>query len=79
VRIRRWQPYQNPAGTMLGYLEMPSGMIVNDSKSERQLDRDGNPRTDANGQALYSQIVEFRDRVIEAIRQHDPGALEDGL
>jgi DNA-binding cell septation regulator SpoVG len=52
-----------------------------------QLDRDGQPRLDANGRQTYSKIVEFRDRktadkfrdqVMEAVRQQHPEALAEG-
>jgi hypothetical protein len=34
VKIRRFTPYRNAAGTLLGFLsiEMPSGLILNDAK-----------------------------------------------
>jgi hypothetical protein len=34
AKIRRWQPFRNPAGTMLGFLSvaLPSGLIINDAK-----------------------------------------------
>jgi hypothetical protein len=80
ARIRRWQPFRNPAGTMLGYLsaELPSGMIVNDCRlmigpsgkpwiaipSAKQVNKDGSTRLDARGRQTYSQIVEFRSRAL---------------
>ena len=92
-RIGKFTPFQNAAGTLLGFvtIELPSGLILNDCKlmvgpqgrrwigmpAVKQLDRDGNPRFDANGKPLWNQIVEFRDRavrdrfnraVIEALR-----------
>ena len=78
VKIRRWQSFQNPAGTMLGFVsvEMSSGLVINDCKlmvgpngrrwvampSVKQFDRDGAARVDANGRPTYSQIVEFARR-----------------
>jgi DNA-binding cell septation regulator SpoVG len=75
VKIRRWQSFQNPAGTMPGFVsvEMSSGLVINDCKlmvgpndrrwvampSVKQFDRDGAARLDANGRPTYSQIVEF--------------------
>jgi SpoVG len=78
-------------------VELASGLILHDLRlmagkngfwiampAQRQLDRDGTPRTDANGRALYTQIVEFRDRstadrfaamVLALIREKHPGAL----
>lgn len=34
AKLRRWAPYRNPAGTMLGFLsvELASGLIINDLK-----------------------------------------------
>jgi hypothetical protein len=52
--------------------------------SQKQLDRDGNPRLDANGKPVFNQIIEFRDRatadrfsamVIDLIRGAHSGAL----
>lgn len=99
AKIRRWQPFRNPAGTILGYLdiELPSGMITNSCKlmvgqngkpwvampSERQLDRDGNPRLDTNGKQLWTSIIGFasraaRDRfnelVLAALQHQHPDA-----
>ena len=102
AKIKRWQPARNAAGTVLGYLdvELPSGMVINGSKlmvgpngkhwvampSERQLDRDGNRRLDANGKQLWSPIVEFATRdarvrfnelILAALRRQHPGALDE--
>src|SRR5262249_27459608 len=76
--IRRWQPYRNPSGTMLGYLsvELPSGLVINDAKlmmgpqgalwiampSQKRVDRDGNPAVGQDGKQSYSQFVEFANR-----------------
>jgi hypothetical protein len=78
VKIRRWQPFRNPAGTVLGFLsiELPSGLIINDAKlmigqagkhwialpAIKQTGKDGEPRLDANGKQLWSLIVEFATR-----------------
>ena len=100
ARIRRWQPYRNSAGTMCGYLDvqLPSGMTINGCKlmvgpngkcwvampSERQVDKDGNPRLDAHSKQIWSPVVEFancasadrfRDLVLEALRRDYPNAL----
>jgi DNA-binding cell septation regulator SpoVG len=80
IKISKWTPFRNPAGTMLGFLsvELPSGMIVNDLKlmvgqkgrrwialpSVKQLDKEGQPRLDINGKATWSAIVDFRNREI---------------
>jgi hypothetical protein len=78
AKIRRWQPHRNPAGTVLGYLDvqLPSGMIVNGCKlmvgpagkhwiappSQQQTNKDGSPKLDPNGKPIWSQTVEFVDR-----------------
>jgi DNA-binding cell septation regulator SpoVG len=88
------------SGSLLAFLsvETASGMIIHDCRlmagrngpwvampSKPQLDRDGNPRLDANGRQAYSPIVEFanratadkfRDLVIEALRREFPEALD---
>ena len=98
AKILRFTPHQ--AGSMRGFLsvEMPSGLIINDLKlmigptgkpwlampSQKQLDRDGNPRLDANGKQTYTQFVEFASRsaadrfrhlVLDALRLEHPEAL----
>ena len=37
VKIRRWSPYRNDAGTILGYLdlELPSGLVINQCRLMR--------------------------------------------
>ena len=78
AKIRRWQPFRNPAGTVLGFLsiELPSGLVINDAKlmvgpagkhwialpAIKQTGKDGEPRLDANGKQLWSLIVEFATR-----------------
>ena len=98
AKILRFTPHQ--VGSMLAFLsvELPSGMIVNDLKlmigptgkpwlampSQKQVDRDGNPRLDANGKQTYTQFVEFASRsaadrfrhlVLAALRLEHPEAL----
>ena len=98
AKILRFTPHQ--AGSMLAFLsiELPSGMIVNDLKlmigpagkpwlampSQKQVDRDGSPRLDANGKQVWSQFVEFASRsaadrfrhlVLDALRLEHPEAL----
>jgi DNA-binding cell septation regulator SpoVG len=85
---------------MIGFLsiELSSGLIINGAKlmigqagkhwialpAERQVDRDGNPKLDANGRQAWSPIVEFRDRdardrfnelVLAALQRQQPEAL----
>jgi len=78
VKIRQWRPYQNAAGTVLGYLDpqLPSGMIICGCKLMRgqngkrwialpaikQFDQNGEPLLDANGKQIWSPVVEFTDR-----------------
>ena len=101
AKIRRWQPFRNPAGTVLGFLsiELPSGLVIHDAKlmvgqagkhwialpANKQIDKDGNPRLDADGKQLWSPIVEFanrdaRDRfhelILAALRRQHPSALD---
>jgi hypothetical protein len=98
AKILRFTPHQT--GSLRGFLsvEMPSGLIINDLKlmigptgkpwlampSQKQLDRDGNPRLDANGKQTYAQTVEFASRsaadrfrhlVLDALRLEHPEAL----
>jgi DNA-binding cell septation regulator SpoVG len=104
VKIRRWYAHPNSAGTLLGYVsaELPSGLIINDLKlmvgpkgqpwiampSQRQLDREGNPRSGPNGKQLWSQTIEFttraaadrfRDLVLDALRRQHPEAFDGGV
>jgi hypothetical protein len=98
-RLKDCTPHRS--GLMRAFLsiELASGMIVNGLRlmtgtrgpwiampSQKQLDRDGNPRLDASGKPLFNQIIEFRDRatadrfnamVIDLIRAAHPEALED--
>jgi DNA-binding cell septation regulator SpoVG len=102
VKIAKLAPHRS--GQMLAFLsvETPSGLVIHDCRlmagrngawiampSKPQVDRDGNPRLDANGKALYSPVVEFanraaadrfRDLVLDALRRQHPEALAgDGL
>jgi hypothetical protein len=79
AQILRWAPLTNPAGTMLGFLsvKLPSGMVINDLKlmigparkywtalpSIKQTNKDGTPRLDERGKAVWRAIVDFEDRV----------------
>jgi DNA-binding cell septation regulator SpoVG len=97
VKIRKWAPYRS--GAALGFIdvELPSGMIFIGLRlmtgkrgpwvampAQRQLGREGNPRRDANGKAIFSQIIKFRNRatankfaaaLLEALRRECPDAL----
>jgi len=55
--------------------------------SQKQLDREGQPRLDPNGKPTYNQIVEFvdrtaadrfRDLVLDALRREHPDAFSGG-
>lgn len=95
ARLRKWTPHVS-GRALLGFLsvELASGLILNDLRlmtgknghwiampSQKQLDRDGNPRVDANGKPLFNQLIEFRNRatadrfaemVIALVRAADP-------
>ena len=78
VKIRRWQPFRNSAGTVLGFLsiELPSGLIINDARllvgragkywvalpAIKLTGKDGNPRLDPTGSSLWNPIVAFASR-----------------
>jgi DNA-binding cell septation regulator SpoVG len=64
------------AGPRGRWIAMPSRLLV---------DRDGQPKLDANGRQTYSQVIEFRDRstadrfcglVLEALRRQHPDLLD---
>jgi hypothetical protein len=99
VKILRWFPFKNPAGTMFGFIsiELPSGLIINDCKlmvgqkghrwiaspGQRQIDREGKPKRDANGKELWIHYVDFRGsdirkkfetQVLETLRREHPEA-----
>jgi hypothetical protein len=77
AKIRKFTPYRNAAGTVLGYLDvqLASGMIINGCRlmvgpagrhwiappSQQQTNKDGCPRLDPNGKPIWSQIIEFVD------------------
>ena len=85
--------------SLLGFLdiELPSGMISLDwrlmmgknglwlaAPAQKQLDRDGQPRLDANGRPVSRALIEFRNRriaerfnaaVLDALRREHPYAL----
>jgi DNA-binding cell septation regulator SpoVG len=97
-KLKAWKPHRS--GALLGFcsVQLPSGMILHDLRvmsgknglwvampAQKQLDRDGQPRLDANGKPIYSQIVEFVDRataerfgamVIDLVQRAHPGALD---
>jgi DNA-binding cell septation regulator SpoVG len=69
IKIKKWTPHQS--GALIGFcsVQLPSGMIVHDLRlmtgknghwialpAMKQVDRDGRPRTDSNGKAIYSPI-----------------------
>jgi hypothetical protein len=76
-KIRKWTPYRNQAGTMLGFVgaELASGMIVDSLKlmvgqtgsrrlampSVKLTGADGQPKL-ANGKQIWSDVIKFRDK-----------------
>jgi DNA-binding cell septation regulator SpoVG len=99
-KLLKWTSY--PSGAMLGFasVQLPSGMIVHDLRpmrgknghwvalpSQKQIDRDGRPRTDANGKEIWRALIEFcdrdtankfRDQIIDLIKRAHPEALDGG-
>jgi hypothetical protein len=79
VKIKRFSPYRNEAGTVLAFLsvEHPSGLILHQCKlmvgskgtrwiatpAVRETDSDGRPKLDINGKPIWQPIVEFRDKL----------------
>jgi hypothetical protein len=85
-----------PFGALVGFcsVELASGMIVNDLRlmtgnngpwvampTQKQFDRDGNPRLEANGKPIFNPFIEFRYRatsdgfsreIVEFIRAQYP-------
>ncbi len=96
IKITAWRPFQK--NTLLGFVtvEFPFGLIIRDITvhtkngktwiglpAKPQLGDDGKQRRDTNGKALYSAVLEFRDRdihdrfsstVIHLLGQAHPGA-----
>jgi DNA-binding cell septation regulator SpoVG len=99
AKLKKWPPRRSRA--LLGFcsVQLPSGMISNDLRimsgknglwvatpAQKQLDRDGQPRLDANGKPNYSQIVEFCNRatadrfaamVLNLVRREHPADLAE--
>jgi hypothetical protein len=90
-------PFRNPAGTMLGFLDIQftDGQIINGCKlmlgpsgkhwiawpAQTLTEKDGSPKLDINGRAVWSPVVDFCDRaardrftgiVLDALRQAHP-------
>jgi hypothetical protein len=75
-KLAKWTPCHNESGTLLGYaeVELASGMrdlkIMRGPKGElwvalpskKLFDAAGEPALGQNGKAVYSQIIEFRDK-----------------
>jgi hypothetical protein len=77
AKILSFREYRNPAGTMLGYLdvELPSGMrlygckLMVGSKGTRWIatpnlirrNPDGQPVTNDDGKLIWDPVVDFRD------------------
>jgi DNA-binding cell septation regulator SpoVG len=78
AKIRKWVPYRNTSGTMLGFFsaELPSGQIVNSLKlmvgeagkrwvgmpDQKRRDQNDQPVLGANGKTVWDPLIEFRDR-----------------
>ena len=78
VKILRWHPHRNSAGTVLGYfdVQLASGMIVNGCKlmtgptgkywvappSQQQTNKDGSPRLTSDGRPVWKGVIEFADK-----------------
>ncbi len=98
ARLKKWTPHRS--GALLGFcsVQLPSGMILHDIRimagkngpwcampAQKQLDRDGRARLDANNKPIYSQIIEFVDRatadkfsslVLDLVRRAHPEDLD---
>jgi hypothetical protein len=77
----QFKPFKNPAGTMLGWLNLylPSGLVINDAKlmvgpqgkrwvallAVPQVHADGSPRL-VDGKKAWRQIVEFQSDAARA-------------
>jgi DNA-binding cell septation regulator SpoVG len=99
-KLKKWTPHRSGALLSFCSVELVSVMILNDLRimtgndglwvampAQRQVDRERRTRIDANGRALFSPIIEFRnraiankfrDQVLERVRRDHPDALEDG-
>jgi hypothetical protein len=78
AKIRRFTPYRNAAGTMLGFLlvETPSDLVLNGLKviigprgtrwiampDIKRRDQDDRPVLGEGGKPVYDPVIEFRDR-----------------
>jgi DNA-binding cell septation regulator SpoVG len=100
ARLKKWMPRRS--GALLGFcsVQLPSGLVINGlrvmtgadglwiaSPAQKQVDRAGQPRRDANGKQIYSQIVEFKDKptadrfrdlILDLVHRQYPGDLEGG-
>jgi DNA-binding cell septation regulator SpoVG len=92
LRLLKWSPHVNAARTMLGFcsVQLPSGLIVRDlrlmvgPKGARFLAMPS-VKTERNGQASWSDILDFADRrtrdrfqdpILDLLRQLHPEAFE---
>jgi hypothetical protein len=98
AKLKKWTPHRSGALVAFFSIEMSSGLIINDARLMRgkngywialpavkQVDREGQPRTDANGKPLYNPVIELADRatadrfcdlVVELVRVKYPRALD---
>jgi hypothetical protein len=76
AKLRRWVPFRNPAGTLLGFfsVELASGLIIKQGE-----------RGDASGKAVWDYYLEFRgkatrdrfqDVVLNLLRSEHPEAFD---
>lgn len=92
LRLLKWAPHVNDARTMRGWLsvQLPSGLIVRDlrlmvgPKGQRFIAMPA-IKTERNGQASWSDILDFPDRstrdrfqepILDLLRQQHPEAFD---
>lgn len=84
--IARLSRYRTALGNDLARLALDDGKnrLWLAAPAQKQLDRDGQPRLDANGRPVYRALIEFRNRriaerfnaaVLDALRREHPYAL----
>lgn len=99
MRLLQWKPLVKNSLRGFASVELPSGLrileipILISSRgkawaalpSKLQLERDGQPRRDANGKLIYAPVLEWRDRdladrfsaaVIALVDEKHPDAID---